>query len=122
MNVSQMSMETKATRAAALKAQIEELQAQFDELRASLIDDLKTQGVKSATFGDIKVSYSTATYYSYADDAVAFLESKGLTQCVEKKVKTATVNACLKAGVLSEKELNEHRTGTPRDNFTVKAS
>ena len=120
MNITQMNTETKIERALDLKNQIDALQAQFDALRASVIEDLKAKNVKSMTVNGVKASFSTAVYYTYKDSAISFLEGKGLANCIEKKVKTSTVNACLKAGVLAESELNEHRTGTVRESFTVK--
>ena len=120
MNIAQMNTETKVERIASIKAQIEELQAQFDALRASIVEDLKAQNTKSLTVNGVKASFSTATYYSYNNSAVSFFEGKGLDQCVEKKIKVPSVNACLKAGVITESELNEYRTGTVRESFTVK--
>ena len=120
MNVAQMNFNTKIDRIASIKAQIEALQADFDALRASIVEDLKAQNTKNATSNGIKVSFSDATYYTYKDSAISFLEGKGLANCIEKKVKTSTINACLKAGVITESELNNHRVASVRESFTVK--
>ena len=120
MNVTQMNFSTKIDRIAAIKAQIEALQSDFDALRASIVEDLKASNTKSATSNGIKVSFSNAVYYTYSDSAVAFLEEKGFANCIEKKVVTSKVNACLKAGVIDEGELNNYRVGTVRESFTVK--
>ena len=120
MNIAQMNTETKVERIASIKAQIEELQAQFDALRASIVEDLKAQSTKSLTVNGVKASFSIAVYYTYKNSAISFLEGRNLASCIEKKVKPSAINACLKAGVVDENELNEHRTGTVRESFTVK--
>ena len=122
MNVSQMKLSTKVTKVAELKAQYEALKAQYEELRDSVIADLKESGVKSAEYEGVKVSYKTATYYSYEPTAVGFLKSKGLNNCVKEEVAGDAVKACLKAGVLTETELNEYRKASVRESLTVSSA
>ena len=64
MNVTQMNFSTKIDRIAAIKAQIEALQSDFDALRASIVEDLKASNTKNATSNGIKVSFSNAVYYT----------------------------------------------------------
>ena len=120
MCVAQMKLETKVTRIAELKVQIEALQAKFDELKASISEELKANNSKSAEVGNVKVTLTKATYWNYKPDAIEYLKGKGLTNCVKESVNTSNVNACLKAGVLAESELNEYRTPDVREALTVK--
>ena len=120
MCVSQMKLETKVSRIAELKVQIEALQAKFDELKASISEELNASGSKSAEVGNVKVTLTKATYWNYKPDAIEYLKGKGLVNCVKESVNTSNVNACLKAGVLAESELNEYRTPDVREALTVK--
>lgn len=119
MNVSQMKFSTKVARLAELKAAMESVKADFEELRDSVINELKESGLKSAEFNGVKVTFKAATYYSYTPEAVGFLKSKGLNNCVKEEVVTDSVKACLKAGVLNETELNEYRKASVRESLTV---
>jgi hypothetical protein len=89
-------------------------------VKASISEELNASGSKSAEVGNVKVTLTKATYWNYKPDAVEYLKNKGLTNCVKESVNTSNVNACLKAGVLTESELNEYRTPDVRESLTVK--
>ena len=121
MCVAQMKLSTKITRIAEIKAEMEALEAKYNELKDSITEELKTTGVKTAEAEGIKVTLTSATYYAYGDEALAYLKEKGFSNCIKEGVNTPKLNACLKAGVINETELNQYRTASVRETFTVKA-
>ena len=82
-NVKQMKLETKIAKVSELKAQIEALTKEFDLVKESIIEELKNSNLKSAESKGVKVTFKSAVYTTYNDEAVKLLESKGLLNCIK---------------------------------------
>ena len=118
-NVKQMKLETKIAKVNELKAQIEALNKEFELVKSSIIEELKNSNLKTAESKGVKVTFKSAVYTTYNDEAVKVLESKGLLNCIKKSVNTEMLKSAYNAGVLNESELKEYAKSSVRESLTV---